>query len=189
MKSSGVGWEFSNKAISIQKKWQVFKTLFRNIFYRLLPKTLPAHLEGSTASRIHDTKETLQYLLHHDMDPRSLLQRLPGGKHDTHEQILGAEPPGLVNSLLHHRVLNSLSLLEENWRKLTYSPTTVCLKSQTSLFVCFFPKTRKIPPCYRNFLNYNHFLWMATKPVSRLYRMEIARIATSKMWCRYLWQD
>lgn len=66
------------------------------------------------ASRIHNTEETLQYLLHHEVDPRSLLQRLPDGKHDTHEHTLGAGPPGLVNSLLHHRVLNSLSLLQEN---------------------------------------------------------------------------
>lgn len=65
-------------------------------------------------SRIHDNEESVQYLLHQNMDVWSLSQRLPGGKHDIHGHVLGAGPAGLVNSLLHHRVLNSLILVQEN---------------------------------------------------------------------------
>lgn len=115
MKSSGVCWEFSSKNTSIWKKWQVFKTLLRNIstdFYQRpcqFTCRAPWLPEYMTSRRLYNTFCIMKWI----EDPcckDCLVESM------THEHTLGAGSPWLVNSLLHHKVLNSLSLLQENWK-------------------------------------------------------------------------
>lgn len=110
------------------------------------------------------------------------------GKQDIHEHVLGAGLQGLESSCF-IRVLKSLSLLQENWRTEESSLTLPLLSALEVQLICFSKTTKKILPCYRNFTNYNHFLQMTMKSFSGHYRMEIARIATSKRYYCYSGQD
>lgn len=188
MKSSGASWEFSNKATLIQKNdtsSKHFSEIFSTNFYQR-----PSHLtwrplwfpEYTTTRRLCNICYVRIWMFGHYYTDW-LVESMTYMNTRLELGLRGLWTPCSITEYLH-----SLALVQENWRHEgcwlslpLFSALKVKLVWFFVLFVLFCKTRKKILLCYRNFLCHNHFLWMAKKSVSRLYRMEIARTATSKV--------
>lgn len=98
-----------------------------------------------------------------------LLVAKAGGKRDVPECALGVGLQDLEYSCF-IRVLNNLSLLQENWRTEESWLILPLLSALEVQLICSSKTRKNLLPCYRNFTNYNHFLQVTTKSFSGHYK-------------------